>query len=173
MKKVSPVLCSDFLCILHIVKHFKTFQKKYLLYWPNPFLFTIPWKNFNYFYINGIMESIHIFSIQLKTKMATVLALYQILSNISIYFHSYMLSWIINDVTCAIINCILSSDPITCYRCKGDAVNSSCADPIDVDNKVDVKQKECDRGICLKWTKYEGCELVRRFISNVLPTYEA
>ncbi|GFN87958.1 protein quiver [Plakobranchus ocellatus] len=47
------------------------------------------------------------------------------------------------------------SDPITCYICNGTASNSTCADPIDVDDPS-VTQKECDRGICLKWTKYKG-----------------
>ncbi|RUS81328.1 hypothetical protein EGW08_010895 [Elysia chlorotica] len=45
------------------------------------------------------------------------------------------------------------SESIQCYKCKGEASNSSCADPVDTEK---IGQKKCNRGICLKWTKYEG-----------------
>ncbi|KAK3745878.1 hypothetical protein RRG08_015605 [Elysia crispata] len=48
------------------------------------------------------------------------------------------------------------SDPIMCYKCDGEAMNSSCADPVEVDT---IDQKKCNRGICLKWTKYVGTVL--------------
>ncbi|CAL1542582.1 unnamed protein product [Lymnaea stagnalis] len=47
------------------------------------------------------------------------------------------------------------SDPIKCYICDGTAENSTCSDPIDL-NHSEVRTKECDKGICLKWTKYRG-----------------
>lgn len=51
------------------------------------------------------------------------------------------------------ISTYTSTDPINCYICNGTAENSTCSDPLDV-NQVMIK--ECIKGICLKWTKYKG-----------------
>jgi hypothetical protein len=45
------------------------------------------------------------------------------------------------------------SGQIQCYTCEGTAENSTCSDPVD---KVNMVKQVCDRGICLKWTKYRG-----------------
>ncbi|BFZ22641.1 hypothetical protein BsWGS_25680 [Bradybaena similaris] len=42
---------------------------------------------------------------------------------------------------------------IECYTCEGTAENSTCSDPFDVSG---IGIKVCERGICLKWTKYRG-----------------
>ncbi|KAL8561879.1 hypothetical protein ACOMHN_046669 [Nucella lapillus] len=49
----------------------------------------------------------------------------------------------------------LTSDPIVCYTCRGPAVNSTCADPVDPRTNSDLVEKTCNNGVCLKWTKYE------------------
>ncbi|XP_025084679.1 protein quiver-like [Pomacea canaliculata] len=46
------------------------------------------------------------------------------------------------------------SNPIMCYTCRGTAVNSTCADPIDARTNPDLVKRECMNGVCLKWTKY-------------------
>ncbi|XP_070174390.1 UPAR/Ly6 domain-containing protein qvr-like [Littorina saxatilis] len=47
------------------------------------------------------------------------------------------------------------SNPIVCYTCRGPAVNSSCADPVEPRLNVHLVEKECNNGVCVKWAKYE------------------
>ncbi|CAH1774652.1 unnamed protein product [Owenia fusiformis] len=51
--------------------------------------------------------------------------------------------------------------PITCYKCKGNANDSSCADPImERKNGLQMDKVLCDYGMCLKWTYMSKGELI-------------
>ncbi|XP_014778127.1 protein quiver isoform X2 [Octopus bimaculoides] len=61
------------------------------------------------------------------------------------------------------------SSPVTCYKCMGTMVNSSCADPVNVNN---ISMKECPQGLCIKWTrKLGGVWYMERTCSDDLTIY--
>ena len=37
-------------------------------------------------------------------------------------------------------------------------MNSSCADPVNPRTNTHLVERECDNGVCLKWTKYDKGE---------------
>ncbi|KAL5010265.1 hypothetical protein ScPMuIL_012570 [Solemya velum] len=51
------------------------------------------------------------------------------------------------------------SVPIKCYFCYGKAVNSTCADPMNVKTNTHLVIHECPHGVCVKWTRYKNHEL--------------
>ncbi|CAI9724971.1 Hypothetical predicted protein [Octopus vulgaris] len=62
-----------------------------------------------------------------------------------------------------------SEGPVTCYKCMGTMVNSSCADPVNVNN---ISMKECPQGLCIKWTrKLGGIWYMERTCSDDLTIY--
>lgn len=61
------------------------------------------------------------------------------------------------------------SSPITCYKCMGTLVNSSCSDPFNVENK---SVKDCPQGLCIKWTrKLNGVWYMERTCSDDLTIF--
>lgn len=78
---------------------------------------------------------------------------------VCLFFHSFFdvlsLRWLICFfiISSAYIY-LFFADPIMCYTCRGTAVNSTCADPIDARTNPDLVKRECMNGVCLKWTKY-------------------
>lgn len=56
------------------------------------------------------------------------------------------------------------SGPIKCFYCFGEAVNSSCADPVNprTEKGKSLEVIECEHGVCLKWTHFWQNKLYMR-----------
>lgn len=68
-----------------------------------------------------------------------------------------------------LVSNVSTDGSITCYKCMGTLVNSSCADPFSVENK---SVKECPQGLCIKWTrKLNGVWYMERTCSDDLTIF--
>ncbi len=76
---------------------------------------------------------------------------------------------------------VCSPDPITCYKCKDLAENTTCANPVPMSRDPeeeyepwvtmgpDLPTISCKRGACVKWTYYQNSEYKNTNTSRLQP----